>query len=333
MDYRQEAPPIIKGFLIYHETVKGHSRKTVDEYYLDLRTFFRFTKCKRNCIPAGTEFSSIPISDITLDFVASVGISDIYDYLSFLARDRETSQHSRTPDFGLNANSRARKLATIRSFYKYLTVKTKQLSENPVVDIDSPKIMKSLPKYLSLEESMQLLNSVDGPNTERDYCVLCIFLNCGLRISELVGLNLSDIHADHLRVIGKGNKERVVYLNDATAEAINRYLEIRKKTAAVDRNAFFLSIRRTRISKSTVHYLVKKHLGAAGLDSTKYSAHKLRHTAATLMLHSGVDVRTLQELLGHEHLNTTEIYTHVENEGLRDAAKLTPLSDFKPEEK
>ena len=189
--------------------------------------------------------------------------------------------------------------------------------------------MKSLPRYLSLSESERLLDSVDGKNRERDYCILTIFLNCGLRISELVGLNLSDVRADHLRVLGKGNKERVVYINDAVAEAINDYLQVRKTVAPLNKNALFLSSRRERISKSTVHALVKKHLGEAGIDETKYSAHKLRHTAATLMLHSGVDVRTLQELLGHEHLNTTEIYTHVENEGLREAAMLSPLSGHK----
>jgi site-specific recombinase XerD len=176
---------------------------------------------------------------------------------------------------------------------------------------------------------MELLNSVDGANKERDYCILTLFLNLGLRISELVNLNLSDIHPDNIRVLGKGNKERLLYLNDACADAINNYLNVRKGIIAIDTRALFLSSRKTRISKSTVHALVKKHLQEAGIDSTKYSAHKLRHTAATLMLHSGVDVRTLQELLGHENLNTTQIYTHVENENLRQAAQLSPLAELK----
>jgi len=333
MDYRSEAPDIIKSFLIYHETIKGHSKKTVDEYYLDLRTFFRYLLVAKGLYPRSTELDDVSISAVDLNFVKNVTLSDVYDYLSFLSRDRAKHGNSSTSDYGLSSSSRARKISTIRSFYKYLTVKAKLLDENPVQDLDSPKIVKSLPRYLSLEESRRLLSSVDGANRERDYCILTLFLNCGLRISELVGLDISDISADSLRIFGKGAKERVVYLNDACAEAINSYLSIRTTIAAVDRRAFFLSSRRTRISKSTVHSLVKKHLSGAGIDSSKYSAHKLRHTAATLMLRNGVDVRTLQELLGHEHLNTTQIYTHVENSSLREAAMRSPLSDVKPVDK
>lgn len=329
MDYRTEAPEIIRSFLNYHENIVGHSRKTVDEYYLDLRTFFRYMKILKNGLSRDTQLDDISISDIDLAFVRSVTLSDVYDFLGYMSRDRVRNQNAADPEYGLNSASRARKVAAIRSFYKFLTFKTHQLDSNPIQDLDSPKIMKSLPKYLNLSESERLLDSVDGKNKERDYCILTIFLNCGLRISELVGLNLTDVRADHLRVLGKGNKERVVYINDAVALAINDYLEVRKTVAPLSKNALFLSSRRDRISTSTVHALVKKHLGAAGLDATKYSAHKLRHTAATLMLHNGVDVRTLQELLGHEHLNTTEIYTHVENEGLRDAALRSPLAGHK----
>lgn len=333
MDYRNEAPDIIRGFLNYHENIVGHSRKTVDEYYLDLRTFFRYMKVLKNGLSRDTSLDDISISDIDLSFVKSVTLSDVYDYLGYMSRDRVKNQNAADPEYGLNSASRARKISTIRSFYKYLTLKTHQLDSNPIQDLDSPKIMKTLPRYLSLNESERLLDSVDGKNKERDYCILTIFLNCGLRISELVGLNLNDIRADHLRVIGKGNKERVVYINDAVADSINDYLAVRKNIAPLDSRALFLSSRRDRISKSTVHALVKKHLSAAGLDTAKYSSHKLRHTAATLMLRNGVDIRTLQELLGHEHLNTTEIYTHVENEGLREAAMLSPLASHKKVER
>ena len=329
MDFRNDVPDIIKNFLIYHETIKGHSKKTVDEYYLDLRTFFRYIKIKRGLVPRDTEFDKISIQDVDLNLVKSVTLTDVYDFLSFLSRDKVKNSRSHDADYGLNSASRARKIATLRSFFKYLTVKAKLLDENPVQDLDSPKIVKSLPKYLSLDESKELLNSVDGANKERDYCILTLFLNLGLRISELVGLNLNDIHSDSIRVLGKGNKERLLYLNDACADAINNYLNVRKGVIAIDNRALFLSSRKTRISKSTVHALVKKHLQEAGIDSTKYSAHKLRHTAATLMLHNGVDVRTLQEMLGHENLNTTQIYTHVENENLREAAQLSPLSELK----
>ena len=209
-------------------------------------------------------------------------------------------------------------------------MKAKLLDENPVQDLDSPKIPKTLPRYLTLEESQRLLSAVEGKNRERDYCILCIFLNCGLRISEIVGLNVSDYRGESLRVVGKGNKERTVYLNDACRDAIDRYLEVRKLLAPPRVTAMFLSNRRARISCDSIQVMVKKNLTKAGLDASLYSAHKLRHTAATLMLQNGVDVRTLQEVLGHENLNTTQIYTHIDNAELRTAADANPLSSFSP---
>ncbi|MCL2819887.1 MAG: tyrosine recombinase XerC [Oscillospiraceae bacterium] len=335
MDYRTESPEILREFLFYHETIKGHSRKTVDEYFLDLRAFFRFLKIHKGLVPRDTAFEEISIMDIDKKFLESVTLTDVYEYLVFLSRDRPTQHNSRNTDYGLSSTSRARKTSTIRSYFKYLTLKSthNRLSVNPVAELDAPKIKKTLPRYLSLDESTKLLDNVDGMYRERDFCILTLFLNCGLRISELAGLDLSDIGEDSIRVLGKGNKERVVYLNDACVDAINAYLQIRKQNAALSERALFLTSRRTRISTSTIHYLVKKHLSAAGLDSSKYSSHKLRHTAATLMLKSGVDVRTLQELLGHEHLNTTQIYTHVENSSLRDAAMRSPLSGYKKNKK
>ena len=333
MDYRTEAPEIIKSFLIYHETIKGHSPKTVEEYYLDLRTFFRYMKIVRGLVPRDTELEDIDIHDIDLDFVKSITVSDAYEYLAFLTRDRVKNQRSRDAEYGTMASTRARKVSTLRSFYKYLTVKAKLLDVNPLQDLDVPKIPNKLPRYLTLPEAQALLSSVDGKNKERDYCILCIFLNCGLRISEIVGLNLSDIRADHIRVFGKGSKERIFYINDACAEAINQYLDVRKSIAAIDKNALFLSNRRTRMSREAVHSMVKNSLRRAGLDAEKYSSHKLRHTAATLMLQNGVDVRTLQELLGHDNLNTTQIYTHVDNSELRIAVEANPLANFEPDNK
>ena len=326
IDYRTEAPQILRDFLSYHETIKAHSRRTVDEYFLDLRNFFRYMKQIRDPSLSDKALDEIDIMDVDLDFVASVTLTDIYGYMTYLSRDRARYQNSQNSDYGLNAASRARKIATIRSFYNYLTNKTHQLRENPVKDIDSPKMKKTLPKYLTLDESLQLLESVDGKNQERDYCILTLFLNCGLRISELVGLNLNDIQDDSLRVLGKGNKVRIIYLNDACQDALKRWLAVRRPIAGRDSNALFLSAQNERISRSTVHAMVKKRLGEAGIDSTQYSSHKLRHTAATLMLQNGVDVRAVQEVLGHDHLNTTEIYTHIDNESLRVAAKANPLS-------
>jgi len=331
MNYN-DAPEILRNFLVYHETIKAHSKNTVDEYYLDLRTFFRYLKVIRGTVPHGTDLGEISIKDVDVSFVASVTLTEIYDYLAFLSREREKSHTSKSKEYGLTPSTRARKIATIKSFYKYLTHKVKLISENPVQYLDAPKVPKSLPKYLTLDESQRLLNAIESRNKQRDYCIICLFLNCGLRISEIVGLNLSDIRQDHLRILGKGNKERVVYLNDSTAAAINDYLLIRKNIDAIDKSALFLSTRRKRMSREAVHDMVKKSLLRAGLDSEKYSAHKLRHTAATLMLQNGVDVRTLQELLGHEHLNTTQIYTHVGNSELKIAAQANPLGKYSPTE-
>lgn len=184
MDYRSDAPKILKDFLIYHETIKGHSKKTVNEYFLDLRTFFRYLKISRGLVPRSAELEDIPIDDVDLEFVKSVSLSEVYDYLAFLSRDRVKHQRSRSAEYGLTAASRARKIASIKSFYKYLTVKAKLMNENPVQDLDTPKLPKTLPRYLNLEESRRLLSSIDGANRERDYCIICIFLNCGLRISD-----------------------------------------------------------------------------------------------------------------------------------------------------
>ncbi|MCQ4864203.1 tyrosine recombinase XerC [Pseudoflavonifractor phocaeensis] len=325
MDYRTEAPQIIRDFLNYHETIQAHSRKTVDEYYLDLRNFFRYIKMEKGLVPRSAELDEIPIDDVDLDLVRSVTLTDVYAYMSYLSRDRVRHANSPESGYGLTPAARARKIATIRSFYKYLTTKAKVMAENPMQDLDSPRLKKALPRYLDLDESIRLLESVDGADRERDYCILTLFLNCGLRISELVGLNLNDVRGDQLRVLGKGNKERIVFLNDACQQAVADWLAVRGAQAAIDKNALFITRRHTRMTTDAVHYMVKKRLLAAGLDPSLYSSHKLRHTAATLMLQNGVDVRTLQEVLGHEHLNTTQIYTHVDNEDLRVAAKANPL--------
>ena len=327
--YRDDAPQILRDFLSYHETIKAHSQKTVDEYFLDLRNFFRYMKQIRDPDLRDTPWEEISILDVDADFVRSITLTDIYGYLTYLSRDRAQQPNSDRTDYGLSATTRARKIATLRSFFNYLTTKAHLLEDNPVKDLDSPKLQKTLPKYLTLDESLSLLESVDGSFKERDYCILTLFLNCGLRISELIGLNLSDIQGDALRVLGKGNKVRIVYLNDACKDALEHHLAVRHPIVGRDQNALFLSSRDQRISSSSVHALVKKHLRHAGLDSTQYSSHKLRHTAATLMIQSGVDVRAIQEVLGHEHLNTTEIYTHIDSETLRIAAQANPLGRVK----
>ena len=326
MQKYNDSPQIIKDFLTYHENIKGQSPRTISEYYLDLRMFLRFIRLMRNDMPLNTPLEDIPIKDIDIKFIESITTSEIFDFLSYLANDRAINPDSTAPDYGIVPSARARKLSAIKSFYKYLTVRTKQLTENPVADLEYPKLRKSLPKYLTFSQSSALLQAVSGQNQKRDYAILMLFLNCGIRRSELVGLNLTDVYEDRIRVLGKGNKERFVYFGSACRKAIDAYLPIRNKQVLSDNRALFGSRDSNRISVTAVHRLVKKALLQAGLDADQYSAHKLRHTAATMMLSGGVDVKTVQEVLGHENLNTTQIYTHIENTELKIAAEANPLS-------
>lgn len=329
-----DCPQILRDFLAYHETIKGQSQKTISEYYLDLRMFLRFIKLMRQDMPIHTDLNDIGIKDVDIKFIRQITTSEIFDFLSYLANDRTVNPDAPSPEYGISPAARARKLSAIKSFYKYLTVRTKQMSENPVADMEYPKLRKSLPKYLTLEQSTALLKAVSGPNEKRDYAIIMLFLNCGIRRSELVGLNLTDMYEDRIRVVGKGNKERFVYFGSACRKAIDAYLPERNKKFLSDNRALFGSRDNNRISVTAVHRLIKKYLTMAGLDANQFSAHKLRHTAATMMLSGGVDVKTVQEVLGHENLNTTQIYTHIENTELKIAAEANPLSklDFSQED-
>ena len=321
-----DCPTILRDFLTYHETIKGQSQKTISEYYLDLRMFLRFIKLMRGDMPLHTNLEDIDIKDVDIEFVGSITTSDVFDFLSYLANERVVNPDSPAPEYGIASAARARKLSAIKSFYKYLTVRTKQLQENPVAELEYPKLRKSLPRYLTLEQSAALLQAVSGQNEKRDYAILMLFLNCGIRRSELVGLNLTDVYEDRIRVVGKGNKERFVYFGTSCRKAIDAYLLERSQKVLTDNRALFGSRDGNRISVTAVHRLVKKALLQAGLDATQFSAHKLRHTAATMMLSGGVDVKTVQEVLGHENLNTTQIYTHIENTELKVASEANPLS-------
>lgn len=329
-----DCPQILRDFLVYHETIKGQSSLTIHEYYLDLRMFLRFMLLMRNDMPIHTNLDDIEIKNVDLAFIKSIHTSDIFDFLSYLANDRTVNPDSPAPEYGISPASRARKLSALKSFYKYLTVRTKQLTDNPVADLEYPKLRKSLPKYLTLEQSSRLLQAVSGQNQSRDYAILMLFLNCGIRRSELVGLNITDVYEDRIRVVGKGNKERFVYFGTACRKAIDAYLPERHKKVLTDNRALFASRNGNRISVDAVHALVKKAFLKAGLDATQFSAHKLRHTAATMMLSGGVDVKTVQEVLGHENLNTTQIYTHIESTELKIAAEANPISklDFVEDE-
>ncbi len=316
-------PPLVRDFITYHESIKNHSRKTCDEYLLDLRHFLRFCKRQRGLVGEDVPFDAIEIDDVDKAFLEKVSITEVYAFLNYLSRERLQQQNSPGSRVGLGAAARARKVSCLNSFFKYLTVKVHVLDENPIAGLDAPKAKKDLPKFLSVEQSGALLDSVTGTHKVRDTAIITVFLVCGLRISELVGLNMQDWQTDTLRVLGKGNKVRIVYLNDMAKAALSDYMAARKALAVVHTPALFVSGRGNRMHVQTVHKMVKKNLMLIGLSD--YSSHKLRHSAATMMLNGGANIRVVQEVLGHEHLNTTEIYTHVISEDMRRAATLHPL--------
>lgn len=319
---RDKNPEFLNSFLDYSVTILNKSPNSIKEYNYDLIMFFRFIKLHYK-LTNETEFQNINIDDITVDILKKITLNDIHAFLFFL-----TEQHKS------KAATRARKVSSIRIFFNYLTTKANLLEINPAQNLETPKLDKRIPKYLTLDDSRKLLNmasSEDNRNKERDYAILTLFLNCGMRLSELVGINIKDISFTEckLNVIGKGNKERTIYLNKSCMNAINKYIAVRPKEKVKSKEALFLSERRERISNRTVQHIVKKELKLAGLDPEKYSVHKLRHTAATLMYQYGnVDIRALQELLGHESISTTEIYTHVNNDQVRNAVESNPLADF-----
>ena len=320
ISFIDEAPQIIKDYLFYMQTVKGKSQKTVDEYYIDLRTFFRFIKLQRGLVPNDSEFENISISDVDLELVKTVTLNDAYEFMNYIQRERK------------NQNvTRARKCSSLKGYFNYLATKKCVLDSNPVEQLEVPKKKKSLPKYLTLEQSLELLNAVDGDYKERDYCILTLFLNCGLRVSEMASLNYTDIHQDDtMRVVGKGNKERIIYLNSACVSAIENYMRVRPVDGVKDKYALFISRNHRRMSVKTIQAMVYKYLEKIGLNAQGYSCHKLRHTAATLMYqYGGVDIRVLKDVFFFYYMGTTEIYTHLSSEQMKNAAEKNPLSKVK----
>ena len=307
----------LKDFLFYMLTIRGRSARTVDAYYIDLRTFFRYLQMQKNTAFANMMLDEIDISDFAFKELTQITLSDVYAFLNYTLSERSNS-----------ANTRARKVSSIRAFFKYLTVTAALIQDNPVKNLEMPSVRKTLPKYLTLEESIELLTNIHTKYTERDYCIITLLINCGMRLSELVGINLQDIRTDTIKLLGKGNKERIVYLNDACLHALEQYMPIRATiVTAKDRNALFISRNGRRLTPRRVEQIVEECLRKAGLAGKGYSPHKLRHTAATLMYqHGNVDIRVLKELLGHANLSTTEIYTHVSNIQLEQAAERSPLA-------
>lgn len=337
--YYDNAPQSIKDFIYYEQIVKGRSELTVKNYYNDLRTFFRFYKIK-NGRADPENFSKIDISDITEDDIKSVDLQTAQEFLVYMKTEKNNEQ-----------KARYRKGVSLRQFYKFLTNNKGMFKVSPMANLELPTPKPALPKYLTLEQALEMLMHIDTPDRKRDYCIVVFLLNCGMRLSELVGINIKDIRSTRdangnevytLKVLGKGSKERIIYLNDACVNAYMDYAapdetdpDARKaagmRDSTVKTDALFLSRRGTRISNRRVQQIVEECLKSCGLDNMGLSVHKLRHTAATLMYQNGVDVRVLKDVLGHENLNTTQIYTHVSNSQLENAMKQNPLSSVKPQ--
>lgn len=324
MVQEEENPDYLNDFLDYMITIQNKSKNTVKEYNYDLATFLKFIKMHFK-LTDEKNIKNIKYKDVTIETLNRVKLEDLHAFLAYL-----------TKNYNSKATTRSRKVSSLRVFFKYLTQK-KLIAINPAQDLETPKIGKRLPKYLTLEDSKKLLyvaSEEDTRNTKRNFAITTLFLNCGMRLSELVGINIKDIAFDEcqMTVIGKGNKERTIYLNKACINTIEDYLKVRPKTNFANSDAekaLFLSERRQRISRRMVQQIIYNELRKAGLDSDKYSVHKLRHTAATLMYQYGqVDIRALQELLGHESISTTEIYTHVSNQQVRDAVEKNPLANL-----
>lgn len=315
--------PILDQYTNYMQAVKERSPLTMKEYRYDLVLFFRFLKRDRGLTAPDVPFTKIPVSDIDASFLASVTTDDLFVFLIYLSRERHAS-----------TATRARKAATLKSFFKYLFQKRKLIPDDPSYELDSPKLARRLPHYLTLDESVGLLTTASEsklPSRERDYCILTFFLNCGMRLSELSGINMNDIHENTLTVIGKGNKERTIYLNSACMAALNEWTAVRPHTALKDPQALFVSRLGRRLSNQMIQYSVKRLFRESGIDTNVFSVHKLRHTAATLMYKYGqVDIRSLQTILGHSSVATTQIYTHVDNQSLREALDKNPLSGITP---
>ena len=319
----QELPLILEDYLDYMETIKGTSPNTVKEYLFDLRVFFRFIKLRYRLVDRNSDFDEIDISDVDVDLIKKVTIQDLHAYISFVDKTRNNG-----------TSAKSRKVASLKSFFQYLNLTIEVIDKDPTKALEFPKMESRHPAYLTLDQAELLLHTIlENPNEEfrrRDYAIILLFLNCGLRLSELVSIDINKIKPDNtMTVIGKGNKERTIFINDSCMEAIEDYIKVRP-TKVNDPDALFISKQKNRMSNRAIQHMVEKYLEKADLDTDIYSTHTLRHTAATLMYKYGnVDIRALQEILGHESVSTTQIYTHIDNERLRDAVKSNPLGNFK----
>ena len=312
-----DAPMFLRDFLMYLRTIKSLSERTVQEYYYDLILFLKYISFRKK-YPDSRDIPGIDIKTFDVMLLDKVNIMDLHSYIAYRDSEREN-----------NSTTRARKISSLRGLYKYLVNVSKEINNNPTLELDTPKIKKRNPVYLTLNESIKLLETVNENKNnvlkKRDFAIILTFLTTGVRLSELASMNINSVKDNQFSVVGKGNKERIVYMTESCKYAIEDYISIRPKVDEKEQ-ALFLSTRKQRMSNRAIQHMIEKYLNMAGFDTSVYSTHKLRHTAATLMYKEGVDIRTLQKILGHTSVATTQIYTHVDDDDMKNAIEHNPLS-------
>jgi hypothetical protein len=323
MIHFDDCPVILDDYLNYLLTIKGRSNLTVKEYYYDLKRFLKFIIMRKKLFGynLNSDINEVSILSINKRDILDIDITDLHAYISYC--DSYYNDSTKT---------KARKISAIKSWFKYLHNTVELIDKNPSEKLELPKLQKRNPVYLTLSESEKVINAIKLEENEfnraRDLCIVLIFLTCGLRISELTGINIESIKDDKLNVIGKGNKERTVFLNENCLYAIKCYLKLRPITP--DTTALFISSHKKRISNRSIQIRLKKYIQLAGLDPNIYTPHKLRHTAATLMYKYGdVDIRTIQSILGHTSVATTQIYTHLDDDDIKKGISKNPISKLK----
>jgi integrase/recombinase XerD len=296
----------VTDFLDYCRTIKGLSDESISGYYNDLKMFFDYIK-------------QLKKKNITDRLIKNIELQDLHKFMTYLEKD-----------CGNNARTRCRKVSTLKSYFEYLQNVTKLIISNPSYSLRKPKVPKTKPVAMSIQECEKLLNSLDKDSYfyYRDRCILMIFLQCGLRLSELINIKVSDVQNIRMIINGKGNKERDAFLSESCIKSIDDYLEVRndEEVSEEDKEYLFLSREKNKISKRAVQSLVKKHMEDAGLDTNKYHTHSTRHTFATIAYDQGADIIKLSELLGHSNVNTSKIYITLKEEELREITNKNPLN-------
>lgn len=316
-----DCPPLLDRYIKHSIAISNKAKRTVNSYVVDILLFLRFYARLSGKVAENTNLKDIKVKTMTDAEICAVTADDIFSFLYFLADDRKNSP-----------GTRKHKLSSLHSFYNYILLVEKAIDKNPVNYVERPStkgLATRPPKFLELDQSKALLKTIDGQFQERDYCMILLFLTCGMRLSELTRINLKDFSDKTLKIVGKGNKPRTVPLNQMCLEAIADYRAIRDGLPnLVDKDAMFVSKRTgKRIGNRQVEKIVTKYIAESGLQATGCTTHSLRHSAATMYYRAGVDLQQIARILGHSSTKVTEIYTHIDESSLAEIIDNSPLAD------